>query len=80
MRHIKKAFTLNYTKANGKTKDYLILTPSEFFSSGNEGFVAMVCRDGYENVIRRFNWHRVNSFAPLHERATLANGRASVTV
>ena len=83
MTHTKKAFELNYTKANGKTEDYLILTPNEFFFSGNGGFVATVCRDGLgpsSPVIRRFNWHRINSFAPLHGRPVLANGRHAVTV
>jgi hypothetical protein len=80
MTYTKKAFELNYTKANGKTENYLILTPDEFFFSGNGGFVATVCRDGYENVIRRFNWHRINSFAPLHKRPILANGLSAVTI
>jgi hypothetical protein len=54
-----KAFKLNYTKANGETNDYLILTPQESFAGGWGGFVAKVYNTGLPNSMRRFNWHRI---------------------
>jgi hypothetical protein len=72
----KKIFKLNYTKANGKTKDYLILTPSASFDEGFGGFFAEIFPEypngGWASTvdgIRRFNWHRINSLTPLHESA-----------
>ena len=73
-----KAFELNYTKANGETNNYLILTPQELFAGGWGGFVAKVINIGSPNTIRRFNWHRINSLAPLHKRQSGAPPALSI--
>ena len=77
-----KVYKLNYTKADGTTKQHLILAPHKMFTEGRGGFVAWVfAKDGsHTDRVRRFNWHRVNSFEPLHKRPVLANGLSAVTV
>ena len=60
-------FKLNYTKLNGKTRDYFVVASTKLFTNKNEvvGFTSLANREGLPLGYRRFLWEGVNSLVAV---------------